>query len=63
MHNNGLSQSVFVGKSQRSSIDSEVVPPFFLNGGRPLDSICEANYRVLTALSSDSHQYVFRLKG
>jgi hypothetical protein len=46
MTNHALARSVFVGKSVRSSIDSEVVPPFFMNGGRPIDNLSDTNYKV-----------------
>jgi hypothetical protein len=55
MTNQALAKSVFVGKSAHNSMDSEVVPPFFLNGGRPIDSLSETNYRVGNGVNLGVH--------
>ena len=44
--NTSMITSMLMPRTNRNSVDVEVVPPFFINGGRPLDAEVETQYKV-----------------
>ena len=40
-----MTQSVLISRN-RDSLDSQIIPAIFVNGGRPIDSVTEGTYKV-----------------
>ena len=49
-----MTQSVLISRN-RESLDSQVIPAIFVNGGRPIDSVTEGTYKVIDVVDTGSN--------